>query len=157
MDMYKKSLDTPHCTVEAVLIVKIEIRTIEKCLTALQPAVDQIVVVDTGSTDGTVFSVQNLGIPVHCFKWDDDFAAARNYALSFAETDWVISVDADEILYKEDTDKIRKFAEQYNAVPGTFALQILQMNIVGDVMSPSRETRMFPLGRGLFWFGSVPS
>lgn len=151
----KKQTHAFQKTIAAVLIVKNEMRTIEKCLDALDGAVDQIVVVDTGSTDGTDVVVEKKGIQVHPFEWKDDFSEARNYALSLATTDWAISIDADEILYAEDKDALRSLAIQYEPVHGAFALQIMIMNAIGQMVSPQRETRMFPLNRGLFWFRPI--
>lgn len=151
----KKQTHAFQKTIAAVLIVKNEMRTIKKCLDALDGAVDQIVVVDTGSTDGTDVVVEKKGIQVHPFEWKDDFSEARNYALSLATTDWAISIDADEILYAEDKDALRSLAIQYEPVHGAFALQIMIMNAIGPMVSPQRETRMFPLNRGLFWFRPI--
>jgi tetratricopeptide (TPR) repeat protein len=145
----------PKKTVGAAMIVKNASRTIERVLTALLPAVDQLVVVDTGSTDDTVAIVQALGIPVHHEPWQDDFAAARNLALSKMETDWVLSIDSDEELYPEDVDNVRTIAGLLDDLPGAFALRIFQMNQIGDVISPSLETRLFPHHRGIQWFRPI--
>lgn len=93
--------EQPGISLSACLIVKNEEKHIAKCLNSLRGAVDEIVVVDTGSTDATVAIAQSLGAKVSHFEWCDDFSAARNYALSLATSDWVLWIDADERLRLE--------------------------------------------------------
>ncbi|MBB2899675.1 hypothetical protein FHR75_000463 [Kineococcus radiotolerans] len=78
-------------------IVKDEEELLGKSLEALRPFVDEIVVYDTGSTDGTLDIAARHGVRVVRGYWDDDFGAARNRALGHCAGDWIISVDADEI------------------------------------------------------------
>ena len=68
---------------------------------------DQVVVVDTGSTDKTVELAESHGAEIHHFPWTDDFAAARNYALDQATGSWVLSLDADETLDPKTAPKLR--------------------------------------------------
>jgi glycosyltransferase involved in cell wall biosynthesis len=83
-------------TLAAVLIVRDEARCIVRCLASLKPWVDNIVVLDTGSTDDTLALAHQCGAQVHHLDWPDDFAAARNHALDLADADWNLVVDADE-------------------------------------------------------------
>lgn len=82
----------------AALIVKNEERFLEPCLASLQAIVDEIVVVDTGSTDRTSAIVRRCGARLHTFEWVDDFAAARNHALRLVSGQWILYIDADERL-----------------------------------------------------------
>lgn len=94
-------LETPRAakrTVSACLIVRNEEAKLGRCLTSLMGAVDEIVVVDTGSTDRTVEVARKYGARIGHFAWVDDYAAARNAALDLATGDWVLSIDADEWL-----------------------------------------------------------
>jgi glycosyltransferase involved in cell wall biosynthesis len=93
-------------TVSACLIVRNEERCLDRCLSSLRGAVDELVVVDTGSADRTVEIAQAHGARVGFFAWCDDFAAARNAALDLATGDWVLSIDADEWLID---DRARAF------------------------------------------------
>lgn len=81
-----------------VMIARNEARCIARCLSSLQPWVDEMIVLDTGSTDGTERIAAAEGARVGHFTWVDDFAAARNAALELSEADWHIVVDADEYL-----------------------------------------------------------
>lgn len=89
---------TARPTVGAVLIVKDEERRLAKCLAALEGVVDEVVVYDTGSRDATLEIARASATTVVEGFWDDDFGAARNRALAHATTDWVLSVDADEVV-----------------------------------------------------------
>lgn len=79
-----------------VMIVRNEERCIARCLQSALPFVDQMIVLDTGSTDDTVKIAASLGAQVHHFVWCDDFAAARNAALDHSPARWNLVLDADE-------------------------------------------------------------
>jgi len=83
--------------ISAVMIVKNEAECLAACLDSLR-GFDEIVVVDTGSTDDTKSIALLYTDKVFDFPWCDDFAAARNFALSKATGDWCMSIDADHTL-----------------------------------------------------------
>ena len=82
----------------ACLIVRDEAEMLPDCLASLRGIADEIVVVDTGSTDDTPEIARRAGAEVSHFEWCDDFAAARNAALAQAHGRWVLQIDADERL-----------------------------------------------------------
>jgi len=79
-----------------VMIVRDEEASLERCLASARAWVDEIVVVDTGSSDATPEIARRLGARVGSFAWSDDFSAARNAALALAEAPWRLVLDADE-------------------------------------------------------------
>jgi tetratricopeptide (TPR) repeat protein len=79
-------------------IVKNEAANLPRCLASVKPYVDEMVIIDTGSTDDTVSIAQQYGAKIGHFEWCNDFAAARNYALSMVVGDWILTLDADEEL-----------------------------------------------------------
>lgn len=81
-----------------VMIARNEQRCIARCLRSVRPWVDDMIVLDTGSTDQTVAIAQAEGAQVHHFEWVNDFAAARNAALARCKADWCLVLDADEWL-----------------------------------------------------------
>ncbi|MGE7206287.1 glycosyltransferase [Sphingomonas sp. NPDC019816] len=83
-------------SIAATLIVRNEARCLARCLTSVACVVDRMVVVDTGSTDDTVAIAKAAGAEVHRLPWPDDFAAARNHALTCSDADWNLVIDADE-------------------------------------------------------------
>ncbi|MGG3887081.1 glycosyltransferase [Brevibacillus panacihumi] len=82
--------------ISACVITKNEENNLSTCLDSLKSVVSEIIVVDTGSTDRTVEIAKNFGAKVFLFEWKNDFAAARNYAIEQAKSDWIIFLDADE-------------------------------------------------------------
>ena len=83
------------------MIVLNEAEVLERCLLSAQGLADEIVVVDTGSTDGTVEIAERLGARVERFEWCDDFAAARNRSFDLAGGDYILWLDADDVLPAE--------------------------------------------------------
>lgn len=92
-------------TVSVALIVKNEERSLARCLDSFAGAVDEIVVVDTGSTDATKEIARRYTSRLYDFEWRQDFAAARQYAFDRATAEWVAWVDADDVV--RHADRIR--------------------------------------------------
>jgi glycosyltransferase involved in cell wall biosynthesis len=80
----------------AAMIVRNETRHLDACLQSIGGVVDEIVVVDTGSTDDTRDIARRHGAQVYELEWPNDFAAARNWALERTRADWILYIDADE-------------------------------------------------------------
>ena len=93
------------------IITKNEVKKLEKCLRALQPLGFEIVVVDTGSTDGTKQMAARYTDSIYDFAWCDDFAAAKNYAISVAKHDMVLMLDSDEYI-KTCSDEDKRSLEE---------------------------------------------
>ena len=87
-----------------VLIARDEAHCISRCLESVGPLIDEMIVVDTGSSDNTVDLALKAGASVHSFQWCDDFSAARNAALEIASADWNLILDADEWIEGETTE-----------------------------------------------------
>jgi len=84
------------------MIVKNEENMLEDCLKSVQGLVDEIVIVDTGSTDKTLEIAKKYNAKIHHFKWIDDFAEARNEALKFSTGKWILYLDADERIDRDN-------------------------------------------------------
>jgi len=93
--------------ISLAMIVKNEEATLTHCLESVKSLVDEIIIVDTGSTDETVDIAKSFGAEVHYYKWRDDFAAARNESLKHCKGDWALILDADEAIDRLDHEKIR--------------------------------------------------
>ena len=109
-------------TVSACLIVKNEEKVLKRCLECLKTIADEIVIVDTGSTDGTKETAAQYTDKIYDFEWIDDFSAARNYAFSLCTMDYIYSADADEII---DEENIRAFTELKRIL--SYDVEIVQM------------------------------
>jgi glycosyltransferase involved in cell wall biosynthesis len=90
------------------MIVKNEESTLPKCLASVKNVVDEMVVLDTGSTDNTPYIAQKFGAQVHHFQWCNDFSAARNEALKYVTGDWVLVLDADESLTQKIVPQLQQ-------------------------------------------------
>jgi GT2 family glycosyltransferase len=147
-------------SISAVMIVKNEGNNIVDCLRNLQGIVDEIVVVDTGSTDGTKAQITG-DVKLYDFEWCDDFAAARNFANSKATKDWIFSIDADEVI--TGLDKITLFpfhayrivTRNYNSNPrwagNTENTGEYPNHEKGFRWFPSTKVRLFPNDKRIQW------
>jgi tetratricopeptide (TPR) repeat protein len=130
-------------TLSLCMIVKDEEEMLPRCLAAAKPAVDEIVVVDTGSTDRTVEIAESFGARVLHHEWNGSFSDARNVSLEAATGDWGIYLDADEVLVEEDAAGLR-------ACTGRVwreAFALVETNYTGDIEDGTAMThnalRMF--------------
>lgn len=98
-------------TFSLCMIVKNEEDKLRACLDPIKDLMDEIIIVDTGSTDRTREIAREYTDKVYDYKWEDDFAAARNYAFSFATGDYIYSADADEVIDEENVEKFRILKE----------------------------------------------
>lgn len=105
-------------SLSACMIVKNEERFIARCLQSIKNAVDEIVIVDTGSTDSTVEIAQSFGAKVYHHPWRNDFSEARNNSLHHASGEWVLYIDADETLEQKDIPLLHELLnnDSYNAI-----------------------------------------
>lgn len=94
--------------ISACYIVKNEAKNLAKSIKSLKSQVNEIVVVDTGSTDNTITVARKLGAKVYSFPWQDDFSKARNFALSKAKGEWLVLLDADEYFTAKTAGNIRQ-------------------------------------------------
>ncbi len=93
-------------TLSLAMIVRNEGQTIERVLDCAKAFADEMIVVDTGSTDDTVAKAKAMGAQVHYFSWIDDFAAARNYSFSKCAGDWIIWLDGDDVISPDNQKRI---------------------------------------------------
>ena len=100
--------------ISAAVIVKNEEEDLPIWLESMRGLADEMIVVDTGSTDNTVSIARKAGAQVYDFPWIDDFAAAKNYAIEKTHGDWIILLDADEYIKPEDYVGVRKTIERYD-------------------------------------------
>ncbi len=97
----------PNQTISLCMIARNEEKYLEQCLNSVKDVADEIIIVDTGSTDRTKEIARKFGAKIFDFKWADDFSAARNESLKHSSKDWVLVLDADEVIEKEDLEKIK--------------------------------------------------
>lgn len=141
----------------AAIIVKNEERCISRCLFSIIEEVDEIIVVDTGSTDNTIKLIKSINshkIKLFYRKWRNDFSDVRNYALEKVTTEWVFFIDADEILdihnliLKDYFSTFQNFPYIENTV---FCPKIVDVN--GNVSVGVQ--RVFKKSSGIKFYGKV--
>jgi glycosyltransferase involved in cell wall biosynthesis len=129
--------------ISACVITKDEEKNISKCLGSIKPIASEIVVVDTGSTDNTVQEAEKYGAKIYHFKWQNDFSAARNFAISKAKGDWIIFLDADESFTKESVEILPDIL--YEAVKGKY--DVIFSLIVNYDKNTGASINTFPVVR----------
>jgi hypothetical protein len=159
-----KSMETSMPTIALCLIAKNESAMIGDCLASVKAAVDQMVVVDTGSNDNTIAIAQAHGADVVHFEWCDDFSAARNAALPHVRCDWVLILDCDERLASGAAQAIRAAVNRPRAeaflLPLTDAVELnASPDAVVNGSKALRERiwlpRLFRMSADLRWEGRV--
>lgn len=111
-----------HPSLSLCMIVKNEAQHLPRCLESLKPLVDEMIVVDTGSTDATREIAEVFGAQVFAVEWQDDFAAARNHSLERASGDWILVMDADEIIAPSDHQAIRNLIRKHQRDKSAFLI-----------------------------------
>lgn len=160
-------------SVSLCMIVKNEEKCLARCLASLKPVVDEMIVVDTGSSDRTVDIAVAFGAKVFDFTWNGDFSAARNCSLAKASGKWILVMDADEILSDRDYPLLRQLlqspadkrvawsvvtrnytdraeCEGWHANDGSYPEQEQ-----GDGWYPSKKIRLFPALQRVWFQGDI--
>jgi glycosyltransferase involved in cell wall biosynthesis len=99
------------------MIVKNEEACLCRAVESVRPVVDEVIIVDTGSTDKTLAVAEQLGARVFSLPWQDDFSHARNFSLCQAEHQWILVLDADELIAARDLEAIKALStsDKYSA------------------------------------------
>ncbi|MFC5702981.1 glycosyltransferase [Cohnella faecalis] len=138
------------------MIVKNEEDVLARCLDSVKGIADEIVVVDTGSTDRTKEIAAKFTNKVIDFTWVNNFAAARNFAFSQATKPYLMWLDADDVILEEDRAKLlrlkRTLAPDVDSVVMTYCLQ---KDSYGNITSSSRRNRLVKKARQFRWIGAV--
>ena len=139
------------------MIVKNEASHLPECLESVKGLADEIIIVDTGSTDRTCEIARGFGAKVHSFAWVDDFSAARNEALRLAAGEWIFWLDADDRVEEGDLERIRTLMNIPDAKQVAFVMQC--MSLVGDAPDSApvqtSHIRLFPNIPNVRWTGRV--
>jgi len=127
------------------MIVKNESRCLARCLKSVANTVNEMVVVDTGSTDSTVQIAQDMEAKVFDFKWIDDFSAARNFSLEKTTGDWILVLDADEYATSALASEMVRFINGPEKIGRLKIVSEFRKN--GQLMrSQGFVSRLFPRG-----------
>ncbi|MBS7530921.1 glycosyltransferase family 2 protein [Hazenella sp. IB182353] len=106
--------DPEEITISLCMIVRDEERTLERCLSSIEDIVDEIIIVDTGSTDKTIEIAKKFTDRIYTYQWIDDFADARNFSFQFATKEYILWLDADDYLTEENVEKFKRLKYSLN-------------------------------------------
>ena len=141
--------------ISACYIVKNEAKNLAKSIKSLKNQVNEIVVVDTGSTDNTIVVARKLGAKIYSFPWQDDFSQARNFALSKAKGDWLILLDADEYFTAKTAGNIRQVIRQAQQADGLL-IQMVNYDVdKAEIQDYFYQLRIVRNQQGLHYEGKI--
>ncbi|CAN1213019.1 hypothetical protein TUMEXPCC7403_22640 [Tumidithrix helvetica PCC 7403] len=147
-------------TLSLCMIVKNESQNLPRCLESVKDFVNEIVIIDTGSEDDTVEIAQSYGAKIDRFDWCNDFAAARNYSLSKATSEWILVLDADQELVVDSMNSPARSETLRNRIetdlklnPQISAYLIPEIDMSQENLTPLRVVRLFRNHRNIQYVG----
>ena len=118
------------------MLTKNEEKTLARAINSVKDAVDEIIIVDTGSKDKTKQIAETFTNKIYDFEWNDNFADARNFSISKATKEWILVFDADETIKKEDLPKIKGLTKNKSCL-GYRLIQKTHLN-VSEIIHPNK-------------------
>ncbi|SFK72147.1 Tetratricopeptide repeat-containing protein [Paenibacillus sp. 1_12] len=138
------------------MIVKDEEDSLGRCLDSVQTLVDEIIIVDTGSTDKTKEIAAQYNAKIYDFVWINDFAAARNYSFSLATMDYIWWLDADDVLLEGDQQKLLQLKSTFDTSIDSLAMNYhLNSGPDGQATFSMKRNRIVRRSCGFQWHGFV--
>ena len=159
-------------TLSLCMIVKNEEKHLVRCLRSVRDVVDEMIIVDTGSTDKTIDIAKVFGAKLFDFSWTGDFSAARNYSLTQATGDWILVLDADEVISERDFSELKALLRKRTPSPAAYSIvtrnYMNNTSVIGWTPKdgqypeeagggwvPSAKVRLFPRRKDLFFMNPV--
>ncbi|WP_165000463.1 tetratricopeptide repeat-containing glycosyltransferase family 2 protein [Anaerophilus nitritogenes] len=137
------------------MIVKNEEKNIRRCLKSVEDIVDEMIIVDTGSTDDTIKIAKEYGAKVFDFPWNDNFSDARNFSLQKAKGDWILIMDADDELDKQDKYKIAPLLDHKEIDFYIFETLSYVGNTIGEDTVSNLNIRLIKNHKGYRYEGAI--
>lgn len=135
------------------MIVKNEEKCLRDCLESVKGVADEIVIIDTGSVDDTKRIAEEFDAKIFDYEWQNDFADARNYALSKSSGDWILYLDADERLSKNSFQELKKLTGSKNKKG--FYCRIINVDEISKRPSTMSYIRLFANSNNIAFEGKV--
>ncbi|MCX6137234.1 MAG: glycosyltransferase [Ignavibacteriales bacterium] len=133
------------------MIVKNEERNLVRSLSSIEPIADEIIVVDTGSIDRTKAVSAFFGAAIYETPWVDDFSAARNISLDQARGQWILVLDADEVIGESDYETLRTIVGKKSTKKTAYMIQTRDYLAAEDGDAWKRNEGEYPEERGAGW------
>ncbi len=155
--------------VSLCMIIKDEEKYLARCLASVKPIVDELIVVDTGSTDRSKDIAITFGARVYDYEWKNDFGEARNYSISKASGEWILILDGDEVISPLDHAHFSKMVKKTPRAPIAYSITTRNYNKLANIVGwepndgtypdeeaaigwlPSEKVRLF-YGKDQIWF-----
>jgi glycosyltransferase involved in cell wall biosynthesis len=139
-------------TVSLCMIVKDEENTLQRCLNSVQALTDEIIIVDTGSTDRTEEIAAHFTDKIYEFPWTSDFSAARNFSYEKATMDYILWLDADDIVLPQDSVKFQALKRGLSSDVDAVMMQYhTAFDNQGNVLFSYPRERLVKRVRGYRW------
>jgi glycosyltransferase involved in cell wall biosynthesis len=138
-------------TLSVCMIVKNEAKNLPRLLNSIKGLADEVIIVDTGSTDNTVEIAQRHDAKTYYFEWCDDFSAARNESLKYAVKDYILWLDGDDEIEQAEHRKIKEHIKKHFGS----AIYLKLKNAHATEETEATQLRMFPNHKGIKFSGRV--
>jgi len=135
------------------MIVKNEENYLHDCLQSVKEIIDEIIIVDTGSTDNTIKIAREFNAKIFTYKWDNDFSSARNYSLEHCNFDWVLYLDADERLSEKSINEIKQIIKTKNNK--AYFCRVVNISEHSQRPSLMDYVRLFPNKKSIRFVGKI--
>ncbi len=143
-------------TISLCMIVKNEEDVLARCLFSIKDTADEIIIVDTGSTDLTKEIADRFTCKIYDFQWIDDFAAARNYAFSLAKQEYILWLDADDVFAESDRRLLWELKRTLDPTVDSVTMPYhLDCDEAGNPTYSIRRNRLVRRACGFRWIGAV--
>jgi len=141
-------------TISLCMIVKNEEELLARCLDTVKDIVDEINIVDTGSTDRTVKIAKQYTDRIYYFKWIDNFGAARNESFKYATKDYILYLDADDVITEENQLKLKELKKSLDpSVDSVSMYYDAGTDEFGNVTLRYRRNRLVKREKNFTWKG----
>lgn len=133
-------------TLTACMMVKNEEELLPGCLDSIKEMVDEIIIVDTGSTDNTINIANTYGAQLYHHPWENNFSKHRNQTIQYASGEWILIIDADERLIRDHDINKAQLIRTLSELPkerNALMLPMRDINSHGEVVTEYTNARLF--------------
>lgn len=143
-------------TISLCMIVRDEESVLDRCLSCVKDIADEIIIVDTGSVDKTKEIASQYTDKLYDFKWIDDFSAARNFSFSKATMDYIMWLDADDIIDSENKRKLMELKSSLNPITDVVMMKYdVAFDDNGNPTFSYYRERLLKRSRNFLWNGAI--
>ncbi|MDV2885598.1 glycosyltransferase family 2 protein [Alkalihalophilus pseudofirmus] len=143
-------------TISLCMIVKNEEKLLKRCLESVVDLVDEINIIDTGSTDTTIKIAKEYTDRVYPYKWNGHFADARNESFKYATKEYILYLDADDVIKEEDRTKFKKLKNELpQDIDSVSMFYHAGLDAYGNVTLKYRRNRLVKRSKQYRWVGDV--